>query len=145
MTYREECRDLFTVGAEYYLVQCISADFAMGKGIAVEFNKRYNMKQNLKVKYPYYLESWQIGYGDCILEGKVLNLVTKERYYQKPTYGTITKAINKMAIICREKGIKAIAMPLIGCGLDKLEWSRVSEIIKGAFKEMEIDIVVCYR
>lgn len=38
MTLTVETRDLFTVPTDYYLAQCISADFGMGKGIAVAFN-----------------------------------------------------------------------------------------------------------
>ena len=34
MIYSEEQKDLFSVSDDYYLVQCISADFAMGAGIA---------------------------------------------------------------------------------------------------------------
>lgn len=40
MIYKEEKRDLFSVPNDYYLAHCISADFALGKGIAVEFNKQ---------------------------------------------------------------------------------------------------------
>jgi hypothetical protein len=40
MTIREEQRDLFTVPTDYILVHCISADLAMGAGIAKEFTKR---------------------------------------------------------------------------------------------------------
>ena len=47
MTYKEEVRDLFSVPDDYYFVQCISADFGMGKGIAVEFNKRFDTKNKL--------------------------------------------------------------------------------------------------
>jgi hypothetical protein len=50
MFYKEEKRDLFGVSDNYYLVQCISADFAMGAGIAVQFNKHFNVKENLKSK-----------------------------------------------------------------------------------------------
>ena len=55
MIYEEEQRDLFLVSEEYYLAHCISADFGMGKGIVVEFNKRFNMKYKLRNKYPNYL------------------------------------------------------------------------------------------
>lgn len=48
MEFREEKRDLFSVPDDYYLAHCISADFAMGKGIAVEFNRRFDMKNKLK-------------------------------------------------------------------------------------------------
>lgn len=52
MQYKEEIRDLFSVSEDYYLAHCISADFGMGKGIAVEFNKNFDMKRILKDKYP---------------------------------------------------------------------------------------------
>lgn len=72
MTYREEVRDLFSVPEDYYLAHCISADFGMGKGIVVEFNKRFDMKSKLQRKYPDYLNQYthhRIG-GDCILDRK---------------------------------------------------------------------------
>ena len=47
MIYKEEYRDLFTVPEDYYLAHCISADFGMGKGIVVEFNKQFDMKNKL--------------------------------------------------------------------------------------------------
>ena len=47
MKYSEEIKDLFSVGDEYYLAHCISADFGMGKGIVIEFNKRFDMKKKL--------------------------------------------------------------------------------------------------
>ena len=34
-------------------------------------------------------------------------------------------------------------MPLIGCGLDHLEWSKVSVIIQEIFQNTEIEILVC--
>ena len=59
MEFREEKRDLFSVPNDYYLAHCISADFAMGKGIVVEFNRRFDMKNQLKAHYPDYLDRWQ--------------------------------------------------------------------------------------
>lgn len=146
MKYKEEIRDLFSVPNNYYLAHCISADFGMGRGIVVEFNNRFDMKNKLISKYPNYLRKWQGNDpydGDCILEGRVLNLITKERYYMKPTYENIEKALLTMAILCLKKDIKKIAMPVIGCGLDKLEWDKVSTIIKDIFSDTDIEILVC--
>jgi len=39
--------------------------------------------------------------------------------------------------------IKKLAMPRIGCGLDKLQWSMVREIIIDIFKDTDCKIVVC--
>lgn len=145
MTYREEVRDLFTVPDDYYLAHCISADFGMGKGIVIEFNKRFDMKRKLQSKYPDYINQFtrrRIG-GDCILEGRVLNLITKERYFEKPTIITMILALQKMKKICLENNITKIAMPTIGAGLDKLAWSDVSKQINYVFGDTDVDILVC--
>lgn len=145
MTYKEEIRDLFITPADYYLAHCISADFRMGAGIAVEFNNRLNMKERLQKKHPRYLKTWiNHGYqGDCILEGCVLNLITKERYYHKPTYNSLRISLERMCSICIAEDIKKIAMPMIASGLDKLEWPQVSEIIQDVFKDSDVEILVC--
>lgn len=145
MKYKEEVRDLFSVPEDYYLAHCISADFGMGKGIVVEFNKRFDMKHKLQSKYPDYLDYYnrhRIG-GDCILEGQVLNLVTKERYFHKPTIVTMMIALKKMKEVCIENGITKVAMPTIGAGLDRLDWNKVSELMCHIFEDMDIEILVC--
>ena len=38
MIYKEEKKDLFKVSSKYFLVHCISADFALGAGIAATFS-----------------------------------------------------------------------------------------------------------
>lgn len=147
MIYKEELKDLFVVSDDYYLAHCISADFGMGKGIVVEFNKRFDMKRKLQTKYPDYINEWHSKKydGDCILEDRVLNLITKERYFYKPTYKSLATALMRCREICLENNIMKLAMPVIGCGLDKLEWGRVSEIIKLVFEKTDIDILVCKR
>ena len=145
MIYKEEVRDLFTVPEEYYLAHCISADFGMGKGIVVEFNKRFNMKRKLQSKYPDYVNEWHRNkyIGRCIFESGVFNLVTKERYFHKPTYESMWEALWDMRTECKLNNITKIAMPIIGCGLDRLQWDKVSEIIKDIFKDTDIEILVC--
>jgi len=145
MIYTEEQRDLFSVSEEYYFAHCISADFGMGKGIVIEFNKRFNMKQKLRNKYPDYLNEWVNSKyeGDCIMEGRVLNLITKERCFHKPTYQSLRTALAAMKTICQKETITKIAMPVIGCGLDKLSWDKVSEVIKEVFSDSDIEILVC--
>lgn len=145
MTYKEEIRDLFTVPDDYYLAHCISADFGMGRGIVIEFNKRFNMKNILQSKYPNYVNEYHRKKynGDCILEDRVLNLITKERYFQKPTYDSLHNALLTCLSICSENNIQKIAMPLIGCGLDRLKWNKVSEIINQIFGNTNIEILVC--
>ena len=145
MTYREEIRDLFSVTDDYYLAHCISADFGMGKGIVVEFNKRFDMKKKLQSKYPDYLNRFTChrSGGDCILEGRVFNLITKERYFEKPTIITMRVALEKMKKMCLENNIVKLAMPTIGAGLDRLAWSDVSKQINYIFGDTDIEILIC--
>lgn len=46
MKYAEIKKDIFSIQKPCYYVQCISADFAMGAGIALGFNEHFNMKIN---------------------------------------------------------------------------------------------------
>lgn len=146
MIYKEETRDLFSVSEDYFFAQCISSDFAMGKGIATEFNNRFDIKNKLKDKYGSYVHIWEDASdrGFCVQEGKVFNLITKQFYWQKPTYQTIECALRMMKTLCSSK-VKKIAMPLIGCGLDRLEWNKVSDIIKKIFKDSDIEILICIK
>ena len=54
-------------------------------------------------------------------------------------------ALEKMKQICLENDIKKIAMPVIGCGLDRLDWNDVSEQIKSVFTNTGVEILVCKR
>ena len=45
---------------------------------------------------------------------------------------------------CIKYNIRYLAMPKIGCGLDKLQWSKVREIIKDEFKDVDIQIEIRY-
>ena len=150
MIYKEENKDLFAVSEDYYLAHCISADFGMGKGIAVEFNKRFDMKNKLTRYYPQYLSYYDAQAkqgieGTCIIEGRVLNLITKRNYWSKPTYKSLKQSLLHMKSIVAVHKIKKIAMPIIGCGLDRLNWNDVSEQIKSVFADMDVEILVCKR
>lgn len=146
MTYKEEIKDLFSLTNDYYyFVQCISADFDMGKGIAVLFNQNFDTKNHLISKYDSYTSIWDntIKKGFCIKDGKTLNLVTKRNYWLKPTYDTLQNSLNKLKNIVIAYDIHKLAMPQIGCGLDELSWEVVSSMIRKTFEDLSIEILVC--
>lgn len=143
MIYKEEKRDLFSVDDGYWFVQCISADFGMGRGVAVEFNNKFDMKNQMLKYYPSNIWNGK-GYMRQVPGIPVFNLVTKEHYWDKPTYNTMTEALQKLKIHIRGYNMQKLAMPKIGCGLDKLEWYKVSDIIKNIFKDTDVEILVCY-
>lgn len=147
MTYQEVYGNLFDYYGKAFLVHCISADFALGKGIAKEFDKRFQVKRKLQLYKPNYLTYYNINNikGDVIFVGSIANLITKERYFHKPTYESLGESLIKLADICRTNRLQTIAMPLIGCGLDQLEWGKVSDMIKEIFADTDTDIIVVKR
>lgn len=138
MTFQELEQDLFTVEEGYLLAHCISADAKMGAGIAVAFCQHFDLN-SLREQ----ASSKPLDVGSCYRVGRVLNLVTKPKYWQKPSYATLTAALEDMRNQCVQAGIDKIAMPRIGCGLDRLRWDKTRQIIQEVFEETDIDILVC--
>lgn len=134
-----EKRDLFTMPHGYYLAHCISSDFALGAGIAKTFDSTYNMRFKLFKLYPDY----DYRGGEALLIDNVFNLVTKQNYWHKPTYETVKDALESMKEHLEFIGGNKLAIPHIASGLDRLEWSKVYEIICEVFKDMDIEIVIC--
>ena len=148
MRYEERQQDLFTMPEDWMFVQCISADFAMGAGIAVQFNRHFNTKAELKRDYGNRLRAWDFSgiRGECLKQGRVYNLVTKRNYWDKPTLDTMRNALCALhgIVVNAGPGVK-LAMPLIGCGIDRLRWEDVSRLVQEIFADTDAEIVVCIR
>ena len=145
MKYHEEKMDLLNVPQGWWLAHCISADFALGAGVAKQINEAFNMREMLKEEvnnqFPF---DGVVLPGTCVIIGNVYNLVTKEKYYHKPTLGTLELSLRQMRRHAMRHKIKKIAMPKIGCGLDRLNWDDVKLLIQEIFKDTDIEIMVCY-
>lgn len=139
MTITTEKRDLFTMPQGYYLAHCISADFALGAGIAKVFDSVYNMRFKLFRNY----DNYEYTSGDALLVDNVFNLVTKRKCWHKPTYESVREALEMMKEQLDFVGATKLAMPRIASGLDRLEWSKVYEIICEVFEDTDVEIVIC--
>lgn len=158
MTIKEVKKDLFTVSEDYALAHCISADFALGAGIAKEFNRRFNCRKRLfKIFEGSWIPRWdrtQERYkGGCVTLGIgmpiadeppfIFNLITKRNHWDKPTLTTINNALVWMKEQCEMLDIHKVAMPRIGCGLDRQDWTEVKKLIEEVFDDTDIEILVC--
>jgi hypothetical protein len=139
MTITTVKKDLFTMPQGYYLAHCISADFALGAGIAKTFDTVYNMRHKLFKDRPNYVYNG----GDAILIDNVFNLVTKAKYWHKPTYDSLRESLEMMEEHLEFMDVTKLAMPTLGCGLDRLQWMKVYDIICDVFNDMNIEIVIC--
>lgn len=141
MEYRLIQDDVFNHKDCYY-AHCISRDYALGAGIAVEFDKRYDMRNRLLKLAEEKPETLN---EKCIEVENVFNLITKAKCWQKPSYESLEEALLEMREkISENRNIKKLVMPKIGCGLDRLSWDKVEPMIQEIFKDLDIEIIVCY-
>lgn len=158
MQYREEHRDLFGVNYEgiqepYCLAHCISADFGMAGGIVLEFNRRWDMKNRLRQKYHNQEQNFKTAQGLLFPEEvhyngvntTVYNMVTKATLGHLPTYTSLENCLKLVKDHMVTQGYYRLAIPKIGCGIDRLDWKRVSHIIQRVFEDTDIEILVCIR
>ena len=143
MTLTETQMDLFDVPQGYYLAHCISGDYALGAGIASKFDEVYNMRYKLHRDYAIPEGKKSANVGRALLIDNVFNLVTKSRCFEKPTYDSLYDTLIDMREQCENFDIEKLAMPKIGCGLDKMEWERVKDIIETVFENTDIEIMIC--
>jgi len=137
-TYQLIKGDLFTSPRSASLCHCVSRCLGMGKGIAVLFKRKFGGLQSLRN------QNAQVGQVAILKRQNrfVYYLITKERYFHKPTYDTLTASLRSMKNHAVTNKVKHIAMPKIGCGLDRLRWDVVEGIIKQEFKDTDLRITV---
>lgn len=117
----------------------------MGAGISKTFNSKFPKmapycKRVIKENNLWY--PCVIPYFDENIE--VYNLVTKNKYWNKPTIDSLRATVRELAYMCNRNNTKYLAIPKIGCELDRLNWKSIKEIIEEEFEGIDIVIEVRY-
>jgi len=136
----EEIRgDLFQCPIQTSLAHCVSEDFSMSKGIAVGFKRKFGKVRELLA------QRRSIGQVAFINDGErfVFYLVTKHRYYHLPTYESLEASLVDLKNSCVNLNVRELAIPRIGCGLDKLDWGIVRDMTNKIFADTNVKIT-CY-
>ncbi|XP_026223480.1 ADP-ribose glycohydrolase OARD1 [Anabas testudineus] len=130
--------NLFSCPGDEALAHCISEDCRMGAGIAVLFKRKFRGLEELKQ------QNKKTGECAVLRRGRrfVYYLITKKKASQKPDYDDLRRSLEDMKSHCVQCEVTRISMPRIGCGLDRLKWERVSEILEEVFKNTNISITV---
>lgn len=136
----------YAKGADVY-VHCISSDFALGAGIAKIFREKFPIFVERKLEMIRKFQKAKLsGLFSVATEGHIIvNLVTKKNYWDKPTYDSMETSLRSLRqYLMQRTHIKRVLMPRIGCGLDKLEWSKVRAMIETILENLDVEVKVFY-
>ena len=151
-SYVERQCDLFEEYGDrddVYFAHYISADCVMITGIAIKFVDWFKKKYNLNLRSFYHYED--MNEGACIDTGRLFNLVTKERYCDKPSYSSLERSLKCMAksymqgyVTNSIDGVEFKRTTIVMPCIDELDWTRVRNIIFKVFRYIPVNIIVCY-
>ena len=125
------------------IAHCVSSDFAMGKGLASAIACCYCVLQELrKLPIDNFPPISLVTYFDQEHQRFIYNLVTKRRFFDKPTYGTLELSLQALKQHLKRHTIQKLAIPKHGCGYDQLHWPTVFSILSKVFSGSNLTITV---
>lgn len=130
--------DLFSAPSDYSLAHCVGSDLWMSAGIATIFKYKFGRVDELK------RQNAQTGSIAVLKCGRrfVYYLVTKRLSTQKPKIMDLLKSLIAMRSHMKANGVVRIAIPKIGCGLDRLKWKGVFNMLKRVFSKQPIEMIL---
>ncbi len=128
------------------LVNTVNCVGVMGKGIALQFKKAF--PENFKA-YEAACRHKEINPGRMFVfetghifnPRYIVNFPTKRHWRDRSHYEDIVVGSKALVAEVRNRNIRSIAIPPLGCGLGGLEWEKVRVIIEEAFS-MAPDVLV---
>lgn len=133
--------DLFESQAQT-LVNTVNTVGVMGKGIALEFKKRF---PQMYVDYVNRCRTGQVKMGEPYLYRSlvtpwVLNFPTKDHWRSIAKLEDIAKGLCYLERRYQEWGITSLAVPPLGCGEGELEWRIVGPTLYRHLQKLHITV-----
>lgn len=133
--------DLFESEAQT-LVNTVNTVGVMGKGIALDFKRRFPemyedylrrcQRNEVRLGEPYLFRT--------LFPPWILNFPTKIHWRAVSRLADLVKGVEYLGRHYREWGITSIAVPPLGCGHGQLEWRVVGPALYRHLKELEIPV-----
>lgn len=115
----------------------------MGKGIAVEFRRRFPAMYE---EYRRRCADGRFGLGDVFVwradDRVVFNLGTQKTWRTKARLADVATALRAMVAIAEREGDAEIGLPRIGAGLGALPWVDVRAMIERIGSDTAVALVV---
>ena len=136
--------DIFKSPAQV-IVNTVNTVGVMGKGIALEFKKRY---PDMFQAYRDICDKRKLKTGSLMLyyepDHWVLLFPTKENWRNPSRMEYIEAGLAKFSRTYAEKGITSVAFPKLGCGNGELNWSEVQPVMEKYLKDLPIDVYIYF-
>lgn len=140
LTYIEG--DLFSSPAQV-LVNTVNTVGVMGKGIALEFKKRY---PDMFKQYKKQCDKHKLIIGKLMLwyapDHWILQFPTKEHWRNPSKMEYIEKGLATFVRRYADYNISSVAFPRLGCGNGELDWNDVKILMEKYLKNLPIDIYI---
>ena len=134
--------DIFSSPAQV-LVNTVNTVGVMGKGVALEFKKRY---PEMFSAYERVCKAKQLEIGKLFLwkgpEKWVLMFPTKVHWRNPSKIEYIEAGLQKFSATYADKGITSAAFPRLGCGNGGLDWKQVQPLMEQYLKNLPIPIYI---
>lgn len=130
------------------IINTVNTVGIMGKGIALEFKKRF--PDNTK-EYEKRCKEKSIGIGKSFVyklsnygdTQYIINFPTKMHWRNPSKIEYIERGLDDLVHIINQYEIKSIAIPALGAGLGGLNWNEVKKVIENKLRSLEnIEIYV---
>ncbi len=135
--------DIFNSTAKT-LVNTINCVGVMGKGIALEFKKRYPelYKQYIELCENKLIQPGEPYYYHDITGVSIINFPTKDHWKSPSKLSYIISGLDWFVQNYKELGIESIAFPPLGCGNGGLSWEIVGPIMVEKLKNLPIYVEI---
>lgn len=134
--------DIFTSSCDF-LINPVNVVGVMGKGLALEFKKRF--PRNFQV-YQKCCKDGSFVVGKLLVvpenEKAIINFPTKVHWKDNSEIDYIKLGLEKLKIAVQRYNIKSIAFPKVGCGLGNLDWNDVFPLIEAFSNSIDQNILV---
>ena len=97
----------------------------MPAGVATHFLRLFPDLNDIRQRKMFLPPGSLIAHFSQEQQNWIYNLVTEKHGKDKPTYQNLNKNLCRMKSHLLEHGITEIGSPQIGCGVDKLEWTKI--------------------
>jgi len=124
------------------LVNTVNCVGIMGKGIALEFKKRFPEmfedyaerceRKEVKPGVPYLYKT--------LLPPQIINFPTKDHWKSVSRIADVERGLKHLLSRYKEWGVTSLAIPPLGCGNGQLEWKAVGPLIYRYANKMDIPV-----